>query len=55
MHTLKSYISGRRVLIVGSETYWVELYCALSGATEITTVDYPERSAGPLHRVAGHR
>ena len=37
---MRSYITGRKVLIIGSESYWLELLCAQAGATEVTTVEY---------------
>ena len=40
MSTLRGYISGRKVLIIGSESYWLELLCAMAGAAEVTTVEY---------------
>ncbi|WP_374659973.1 DUF268 domain-containing protein [Inhella sp.] len=40
MATLRGYISGRKVLVIGSESYWIELLCALAGAAEVTTVEY---------------
>lgn len=40
MAVLRSYIKGRRVLIIGSETFWLELLCVLANAGEITTVEY---------------
>lgn len=42
MQTLHSYINGRNILVIGSETYWMELFCALSGAKSVTTVEYRE-------------
>jgi Caenorhabditis protein of unknown function, DUF268/Protein of unknown function (DUF616) len=40
MAAMRGYISGRKILVIGSETYWIELLCALAGAGEITTVEY---------------
>lgn len=40
MTLLRPYIQGRKVLIVGSQSYWLELFCAIAGATDITTVEY---------------
>ncbi|WP_374435575.1 DUF268 domain-containing protein [Inhella sp.] len=40
MATMRGYIAGRKVLVIGSETFWIELLCALGGAAEITTVEY---------------
>lgn len=37
---LQGHIRGSRVLIVGSETYWLELLCCIYGAAEVTTVEY---------------
>lgn len=37
---LQSHIRHSKVLIIGSESYWLELLCALYGAKEITTVEY---------------
>lgn len=42
LRTMRSYIAGRRVLIVGSQSFWGELFCAISGASAITTVEYRE-------------
>lgn len=42
MAILRRYIQGRKVLIVGSQSYWLELFCAIAGATDITTVEYRE-------------
>lgn len=39
---LRPYIQGRKILIVGSESYWLELFSAICGAAEITTVEYRE-------------
>lgn len=48
--TLRGYIQNRRVLIIGSETYWLELYCCLAHASAVTTVEYrPIRWSGALH------
>jgi Caenorhabditis protein of unknown function, DUF268 len=35
---MRGYITGRKVLIVGAQTYWLELLCAQAGAAEVTTV-----------------
>jgi hypothetical protein len=40
MAVLRGYMKGKKILIIGSETFWVELLCVLGGATEITTVEY---------------
>ena len=40
MAILRPYVQGRKVLIVGSQSYWLELFCAIAGATDITTVEY---------------
>lgn len=40
MAQLRGHISGRKVLVVGSESYWLELLCAMAGASEVTTVEY---------------
>jgi hypothetical protein len=40
MAVMRGYMKGKKVLVVGSETFWVELLCALGEATEITTVEY---------------
>lgn len=42
MKSLREYIMGRKVLIIGSETFWLELICALSLAAEVTTIEYRE-------------
>lgn len=39
---LAGHVRGSRVLIIGSETYWLELLCALYGAREVVTVEYRE-------------
>lgn len=40
MALMRSFITGKKVLVIGSETYWIELLCALAGAIEVTTVEY---------------
>lgn len=40
MAILRPYVQGRKVLIVGSQSYWLELFCTIAGATDITTVEY---------------
>lgn len=40
MAVMRGYITGKKVLVIGSETYWIELLCALAGAAEVTTVEY---------------
>ena len=46
---MRGYITGRKVLIIGSESYWLELLCAQAGATEVTTVEYrPIQWSGTL-------
>ncbi len=42
MAILRPYLQGRKVLIVGSQSYWLELFCAIAGASDITTVEYRE-------------
>ena len=42
MAILRPYMRGRKILIVGSQSYWLELFCAIGGAAEITTVEYRE-------------
>lgn len=42
MSSLRGHMAKRKILIVGSETYWLELLCAISGATEVTTIEYRE-------------
>lgn len=37
---LAGHVRSSRVLIIGSETYWLELLCALYGAREVVTVEY---------------
>ena len=39
---LQSHIRGSKVLVIGSESYWLELLCCLFGAAEVTTVEYRE-------------
>lgn len=39
---LQSHIRGSKILVIGSETYWLELLCCLFGAAEVTTVEYRE-------------
>lgn len=36
--TMRGYIAGRKLLIVGSRDCWLELFCAIAGAAEVTTV-----------------
>jgi len=40
MAVMRGYITGKKVLVIGSETFWVELLCTLAGAAEVTTVEY---------------
>ena len=40
MQTLRGYIAGKSVLVIGSESYWLELLCAYAGAAQISTVEY---------------
>lgn len=40
MATMRGYITGKKVLVIGSETFWIEMLCAMAGAEEITTVEY---------------
>jgi len=42
MRTMRGYLSGKKILIIGSESYWLELLCAIGGAAEVTTVEYRE-------------
>ncbi|MDT7836548.1 DUF268 domain-containing protein [Aquabacterium sp. OR-4] len=37
---LRGHIAGRKVLVIGSESFWLELLCAQAGAAEVTTVEY---------------
>lgn len=37
---LSGHIAHSRVLIIGSETFWLELLCCLYGAAEVVTVEY---------------
>lgn len=40
LKTLRGYILNRKVLIIGSEYPWLEIFCAISGAKQVTTVEY---------------
>lgn len=40
LQNVNPYIKDRKVLIIGSEHPWLELFCAISGAKKITTVEY---------------
>lgn len=40
MAVMRGYITGKKVLVIGSETFWIELLCSLAGAAEVTTVEY---------------
>jgi len=40
MAAMRGYIKGKKVLVIGSETYWIELLCAMAGAAAVTTVEY---------------
>lgn len=40
MQVMRRFIQGKNVMIVGSETFWVELLCVLGDACEVTTVEY---------------
>ena len=59
---LAGHISGSRILIIGSETFWLELLCCLYGAIEVTTVEYREirwqgkrRSETPVNCISWDR
>jgi hypothetical protein len=40
MSTMRGYIGGKKVLVIGSETFWIELLSVMAGAAEVTTVEY---------------
>ncbi len=40
MTAMRGYITGKKVLVIGSESFWIELLCALAGAASVTTVEY---------------
>lgn len=40
MAVMRGYIANKKVLVIGSETFWIELLCTLAGAAEVTTVEY---------------
>lgn len=40
MTVMRGYMRDKKVLVIGSETFWVELLCTLGEADEITTVEY---------------
>lgn len=40
MQLMRGYIAGKRVLVIGSETFWIELLCARAGAAGVHTVEY---------------
>jgi len=40
LRKIAGYIPGRKVLIIGSEHPWLEIFCGLFKAKEVTTVEY---------------
>ena len=37
-------LKDKKVLIIGSETPWIEIITLINGAKEVTSVDYSERT-----------
>ena len=50
MEGYRQYISGKSILVVGSETPWLEAILLFFGAESITTIDYRERATPPSQR-----
>jgi len=40
LSSIATLLSGKSVMILGSESYWLELFCLSVGASSVTTVEY---------------